>query len=192
LCREGRRLVEQTDLKLPGEHNASNALAVLALLEPLRLPEDKMLAALLEYRGLPHRTEFIGERDGVRWYNDSKGTNVDACAKAIRAMPGPVILIAGGIGKGADFSPLRSHVEACVHTVVLIGVDAPQIAAALGESARVIRVDSLDKAVSTAHELASAGDVVLLSPACSSFDMFNDFEHRGDCFKSAVREVLAA
>lgn len=192
LCRDRRRLLDQATLNLPGEHNVSNALAVLALLEPLALPEPEMLTALAAYRGLPHRTEFIGERDGVRWYNDSKGTNVDACAKAIRAMPGPVVLIAGGIGKGADFAPLRFPVAAYVHTAILIGVDAPRIASALDGSTRLMQAATLDEAIAMAHDVAHEGDVVLLSPACASFDMFDNFEHRGDCFKSSVREVLAA
>ena len=148
--------------------------------------------ALPGFRGLAHRSEYLGECNGVRWYNDSKGTNTDACDKAIKAMPGPVILIAGGIGKGADFSSLRASVSACAKLLILIGRDRQLIAAALHGCAEIQFADTLRQAVSLAHDNATPGDVVLLSPACSSFDMFRSFEDRGEQFKSAVEEVMAA
>ena len=192
LCRNGEPLIDQACLSVPGEHNALNALSVLALTEPLGISIESVLESLSRFTGLPHRTESLGEHKGVRWYNDSKGTNIDACIKAIEAMPGPVILIAGGIGKNAEFAELGPAVQTHVSKVVLIGRDADVIASALSPFTSCLRADSLEAAVQLAAEIASDGDVVLLSPACSSFDMFKNYEHRGDCFKNLVREVLAA
>jgi len=158
----------------------------------LQLAHENLLDALKRFSGLAHRSEFVGERSGVRWYNDSKGTNVDACEKAIAAMPGPVILIAGGIGKGADFSALRSIVSECVKLLILFGQDKTRIAEALGGCTDIQITDSLTQAVNLAGQQAAEGDNVLLSPACSSFDMFKNFEDRGEQFKLAVSEVLAA
>ena len=192
LCRNDEPLIDQTRLSVPGEHNVLNALSVLALIEPLGVSMDMVLERLPTFTGLPHRTESLGEHKGVRWYNDSKGTNIDACIKAIEAMPGPVILIAGGIGKDADFAELGPAVQARVSEVVLIGQDADSIATALAPFTDCLRADSLEAAVDLAAALASAGDVVLLSPACSSFDMFKSYEHRGERFKTLFREVIAA
>jgi UDP-N-acetylmuramoylalanine--D-glutamate ligase len=191
LCHGEQRLLPQSDLQVPGAHNVANALAIAALLEPLALDCDLLKKGLASFRGLPHRTQFITEHAGVRWYNDSKGTNVDACIKAINAMPGPVVLIAGGLGKGADFHALRSTVEHCVKALVLIGRDRQLMAAALQGAARVEFATSMVDAVQLCANLAQAGDVVLLSPACASFDMFRDFIERGERFSEAV-EVLAA
>ncbi len=184
-------LVEKSRLLIPGNHNVANALAVLALLEPLALDNDAVIAALLSFTGLEHRTEFVRERNGVRWYNDSKGTNIDACEKAIIAMNAPVVLIAGGLGKGANFNALRSVVEVHVKAAVLIGEDAPVIEQALNGTCPIHRVNSLDDAVRLCAELANNGDAVLLSPACSSFDMFENFEQRGRYFKKAVEALVA-
>ncbi|MEE9321874.1 MAG: UDP-N-acetylmuramoyl-L-alanine--D-glutamate ligase [Granulosicoccus sp.] len=192
LCRDSRPLIAQESLRLPGDHNIANALAVLALLEPLNLALDAVLAALVQWNGLPHRTEYIAEIDGVRWYNDSKGTNVNASVSAVLAMPGPVVMIAGGIGKGADFSPLRGAIEAHVHTLVLIGRDAGLLANMLEGCADIVHAETLQQAVSISAERARAGDVVLLSPACSSFDMFENFIDRGEQFTAAVRARCAA
>jgi len=195
-CQWQRSILQGVTLSLPGEHNAANALAVIALAAPLFKPfsitQDDLLTALEQFRGLAHRSEFVGERDGVRWYNDSKGTNVDACQKAVMAMPGPVILIAGGIGKGADFSLLASTVRQYVKLLVLIGQDRHLIAEQLRDFTEIEMTASLVQAVSLAHSRSRAGDAVLLSPACSSFDMFKNFEDRGEQFSVAVRKVLAA
>jgi len=193
LCRDGRLLLEAGALALPGLHNVFNALAVLALasvaLERLHgavaLPGE-LLKALARFTGLPHRTERVARIDGVSWYDDSKGTNVDACVRAIEAMPGPVVLIAGGLGKGADFTPI-AHRASALRAVVLIGRDAPQLAAVLDPVTRVQRADTLEAAVDQAGRLAEPGDAVLLSPACASFDMFKDFIARGRAFQNAVR-----
>ena len=199
LCRDGRAVLERARLALPGDHNAANALAVLALLDALDGPRFAGLAtradvldALCAFRGLPHRTELVGEGGGVRWYNDSKGTNVDACRKALEAMPGPVLLIAGGLAKGADFSPLRPVVARCARAVVLIGRDRMALHAALDGAAALHLAASLDEAVGLCARLARPGDAVLLSPACASFDMFADFADRGRRFTARVEEALAA
>jgi len=185
-------MLKQSELALPGDHNAANALAVLALIEPLEVPFPALKNGLVEFAGLPHRSEFLGEKDGVRWYNDSKGTNIDACCKAIESMSCPVVLIAGGIAKGADFGSMRSVVEKHVKLLVLIGRDRDQIAQQLDGVADIVMADDLQEAVSIAHQHALSGDAVLLSPACSSFDMFRNFEDRGEQFAATVEEVLAA
>ncbi|PID63287.1 MAG: UDP-N-acetylmuramoyl-L-alanine--D-glutamate ligase [Gammaproteobacteria bacterium] len=191
-------LVAADRLPLPGRHNVANALAALALIRPLvdagivKATLQMAAGAMLAFRGLAHRTELVGEHAGVRWYNDSKGTNIDACEKAVSAMPGPVILIAGGLGKGADFGALREPLAGSLKALLLMGRDREVMANALEGLAPVHRVDSMAEAVRLAARMAKAGDVVLLSPACASFDMFDSFEHRGDVFRSLVSEVLAA
>ena len=187
-----RSMLDGINLSVPGDHNVSNALAVLALAEPLEVSEACLLASLPHFRGLAHRSEFIAEHEGIRWYNDSKGTNVDACEKAIKAMSGPVVLIAGGISKGADFTPLQSIVRQYVKLLILIGHDKEHIAGVLGRYVQIVTAESLIEAVAMARSRATQGDVVLLSPACSSFDMFRNFEDRGEQFTAAVHEVLAA
>lgn len=191
LCHGTDKLVQRNQLQNPGDHNVANALAVLALLEPLKLNMVELIKGLVSFPGLEHRTEFVLERNGVRWYNDSKGTNIDACEKAIEAMDAPVVLIAGGLGKGAEFNALRDVVQKKVKALVLIGQDANLIADALAGAADIVMCTSLEDAVRECEGLASHGDVVLLSPACSSFDMFDNFEQRGISFKQAV-ETLAA
>jgi len=192
LCDDQYGFLDQADLLLPGEHNAANALAARALIAPLEVPFTALKEGLIRFSGLPHRSQFLGEKAGVRWFNDSKGTNIDACSKAVRAMPGPVLLIAGGIAKGADFSQLRSTVEQYVRLVVLIGQDREQIAEQLQDCTELRMADDLRDAVELCNREAQTGDVVLLSPACSSFDMFRNFEDRGEQFAAAVEEVLAA
>ena len=187
-----RQVLDGLNLSVPGDHNIGNALAVLALVSPLKVSKECLIAALPRFRGLAHRSEFVGERDGVRWYNDSKGTNVDACEKAIKAMPGPVILIAGGLGKGADFTPLQTTVSQYVKLLVLIGQDKVHIASVLDCHVKTVMAQSLTEAVAVAGSAATQGDVVLLSPACASFDMFRNFEDRGEQYIAAVQEVLAA
>jgi len=195
LCRDGRPLLAAGALALPGRHNAVNALAVLALasvtLSRLRgssaLPAE-LLEAVAGFTGLPHRTERVALIDGVSWFDDSKGTNVDACVRAIQAMPGPVVLIAGGQGKGADFTPIARQAPA-LKAAVLIGQDAPLMAAVLGPVTPVHLADTLEGAVEQAVRLSRPGDAVLLSPACASFDMFSDFTARGRAFQRAVRAL---
>jgi len=191
LCHGKDQLVQRNCLQNPGDHNVANALAVLALLEPVSLNMVDMIKGLISFPGLEHRTEFVLEHNGVRWYNDSKGTNIDACKNAIQAMGASVVLIAGGLGKGADFKALRNVVKKHVKALVLIGDAAALISEALSGTTEIFLSTDLDNAVLQSASLASPGDVVLLSPACSSFDMFENFEQRGKLFKQAV-ETLAA
>lgn len=198
LCHDDKPFVDQSELALPGDHNAANALAVLALLTACTVALERpveaatLRTALCSFHGLPHRTELVGEANGVRWYNDSKGTNVDACVKAVAAMPGPVLLIAGGLAKGADFTSLVPVVARNCRAVVLIGRDRQAIERVLLGRVELHHAETLDAAVRYCHGMARAGDVVLLSPACASFDMFEDFEDRGRQFTASVQEALAA
>lgn len=181
-------LLPVSRLKLHGDHNISDCLAALALGSAIHLPLQSMLETLQEFRGLPHRCQWVADIDGVRWYNDSKGTNVGASRAAINGLCGcgPVILIAGGIGKGADFSPLARTAGKSLRAAVLFGRDAGIIGEALQDSVPISYAISMEAAVATAARIAKKGDVVLLSPACASFDMFRDYQHRGDVFMECV------
>jgi UDP-N-acetylmuramoylalanine--D-glutamate ligase len=187
-------LLAVREMKLAGLHNAANALAALALCRALGLPLQPLLAALREFKGLPHRVELVGEADGVRWYDDSKGTNVGSTVAALAGLAqGGVrlVLIAGGDGKGQNFSPLKEAVARSARGLVLIGRDAPLIEAAVaGAGVPVLRAASMDEAVGLAARCARSGDAVLLSPACASFDMFRDYRHRGEVFRQAVERRL--
>jgi UDP-N-acetylmuramoylalanine--D-glutamate ligase len=192
-----KALMAVADTKLAGLHNAANALAALALCRALDLPLGPLFAALREFRGLPHRVELVAASAGVRWYDDSKGTNVGSTVAALAGLArgdAKVVLIAGGDGKGQDFSPLKNAVARSARSLVLIGRDASKIEAAVaGAGVPVRRAASLDEAVAIGGADALPGDAVLLSPACASFDMFRDYKHRGDAFRSAVeRRVHAA
>jgi UDP-N-acetylmuramoylalanine--D-glutamate ligase len=189
LVRGGERLIAADELGVRGTHNALNALAALALGTAAGLSRDGMLTALRAFAGLPHRMQLIGERRGVRWFNDSKGTNVGATLAALGGLPGHVVLIAGGLGKGQDFSPLRELTASKARAVVLIGRDAPQIESALHSVAAIHYAGDMREAVERAAALAQAGDSVLLSPACASFDMFNGYEDRGRRFVAAFAEL---
>ena len=184
-------LMSAAELRIKGQHNIANALAALALGEALGAPMDGMLATLRRFPGLPHRTQWVATSGGVTWYNDSKGTNVGATLAALQGMPGKVVLIAGGQGKGQDFSPLKDAAAAKARAVILLGRDAPLIERALAGVVPVVHVADMDEAVSRARELAQAGDTVLLSPACASLDMFKGYDHRGDVFTAAVRRLLS-
>jgi len=189
LARGQRLLMPVSAIPLPGRHNQMNVLAAMALAEAVHVPLDAMKRAVGRFRGLHHRTELVLERNGVRWIDDSKGTNVGATVAALGGMEEPVVLIAGGDGKGADFSELREPVRRHARAVVLIGRDAGLIEAALGQDVPVVRAGDMQSAVAAADRLAQPGDVVLLSPACASFDMFRNYEHRGQVFAQAVREL---
>lgn len=187
-------LLAAGELRLAGKHNRMNVLAAFAMGEALGLPVAAMQAAVRRFAGLPHRTQWVAECNGVSWYNDSKGTNTGATLAAIEGLAGDhagLVLIAGGEGKGADFSVLRRAVAEHVRALVLIGRDAPLIEAALQGTAPMTHAADMAEAVRQAAVLARPGDAVLLSPACASFDMFNNYEHRGEVFMLAVREVCA-
>ncbi|WNW11690.1 UDP-N-acetylmuramoyl-L-alanine--D-glutamate ligase [Pseudomonas sp. DTU_2021_1001937_2_SI_NGA_ILE_001] len=187
-------LMPASELKVRGAHNQANALAALALGHAAGLPMDAMLASLRTFTGLEHRCQWVRERAGVQYYNDSKATNVGAALAAIEGLgadiTGKLVLIAGGDGKGADFSGLRAPVAAHCRAVVLLGRDAERLAQALGDALPLVRVATLEEAVQRSAELAQAGDAVLLSPACASLDMFKNYEERGRLFAQAV-EALA-
>jgi UDP-N-acetylmuramoylalanine--D-glutamate ligase len=189
-------LMPVTGLRIPGRHNMANALAALALGSAVGLAQDHMLAALRQYTGLPHRTQWVCKKRGMDWYNDSKGTNVGATIAALQGLhpesgDSLSVLIAGGDCKDADFSPLAPVVQQTARAVILIGKDAPQLEAALAGRVRMEHAASLEEAVERAAALAQPGDRVLLSPACASFDMFHNFEARGEAFIQAVEALPA-
>jgi len=196
LAQGASALLAVRETKLAGLHTAANALAALALCRALGLPLEPLLAALREFKGLPHRVELAGEAHGVRWYDDSKGTNVGSTVAALAGLAqsgAKLILIAGGDGKGQDFSPLRDAVARSARALVLIGRDAPLIEAAVaGAGVPIRRAASMGEAVALAAQAARPGDAVLLSPACASFDMFRDYKHRGEVFRLAVERVINA
>lgn len=175
-------------LPLAGRHNVANALAALALGSAAGLSVDAMVKALRAFKGLPHRCEYLPTRDGLRWYNDSKATNVGAAVAAINGLDvnGAIVLIAGGDGKGADFIPLRKALLGRARGVVVLGRDAAALERALTGVAPIVRVGDMGAAVGAARRLAREGDTVVLSPACSSLDMYRNFEARGDAFANAV------
>lgn len=190
LAYQFEKLMPVRELKVRGAHNQANALAALALGHAVGLPFEPMLAALREFTGLAHRCQWVRELRGVAYYDDSKATNVGAALAAIEGLgadiDGKLVLIAGGDGKGADFSGLTAPVARYCRAVVLLGRDAELIAAALGDAVPLVRVKILDEAVQRCAELAREGDAVLLSPACASLDMFKNFEERGRLFAQAA------
>jgi UDP-N-acetylmuramoylalanine--D-glutamate ligase len=192
-------LLAVKELPLAGLHNAANALAALALTRALGEPYPPLLTALRDFKGLPHRLEKVAEFGGVAFYDDSKGTNVGATVAALNgfaelgARAARVVLIAGGEGKGQNFAPLAGPVSRYARAVVLIGRDAELIARAIGASGVVVlRAGSMEAAVEQARAQAQPGDVVLLSPACASFDMFRNYPHRGEVFAACVRKTADA
>ncbi len=191
LVQDWTRLLPASEVGIVGRHNLSNALAALAVGAAAGIPMPAMLQTLREFKGLPHRSQPVTETRGVRWINDSKATNIGAALAAIQGTPGPLVLIAGGQGKGADFRELADGIQDRLRAVVLIGVDAPLIAEALDGRVPCHFADSMDAAVQLARTLAQPGDAVLLSPACASFDMFNGFAARGDAFVAAVNKWVA-
>ncbi|MNN20535.1 UDP-N-acetylmuramoylalanine--D-glutamate ligase [compost metagenome] len=171
-------------------HNATNAMAALALCRAIDLPMNALLHGLREYRGEPHRVEWVATIDDVEYFDDSKGTNVGATVAALSGLDKRVVLIAGGEGKGQDFSPLAAPVAQYARAVVLIGRAAAELRDALqGSGATLADAATLEEAVARATELAERGDVVLLSPACASLDMFRNYVHRAEVFRAAVEEL---
>ena len=196
LCRGEQPLLPVSELRVSGRHNLANALAALALGEASGLPMPAMLEALRHFRGLAHRTQWVADKGGVRWYNDSKGTNVGATIAALEGLhpnsgSSRTLLIAGGEGKGADFAALAPVVARTAQAVVLIGRDAAVIEQALRASGvALLHADGMDAAVTLAARHARPGDRVLLSPACASFDMFSDYVARGEAFVAAVGRLV--
>jgi UDP-N-acetylmuramoylalanine--D-glutamate ligase len=190
LAQGGQRLMALSSLRVTGLHNAANALAALALTRAADLPYEPLLRALAGFEGLPHRVQRVADIDGVAFFDDSKGTNVGATVAALNGMRQKVVLIAGGDGKGQDFRPLKPALAGHARAVVLIGRDRERIAEAVaGSGVPLLRAADMDEAVRLSFEQASDGDAVLLSPACASFDMFRNYEHRAQAFVEAVRRL---
>ncbi|HEY0841532.1 UDP-N-acetylmuramoyl-L-alanine--D-glutamate ligase [Methylotenera sp.] len=183
-------LMNIRDLKIAGLHNASNALAAIALCRGIGLDFAPIIQTLYNFKGLPHRVEWVANIDDVDYYDDSKGTNVGATCAALSGLSQKVVLIAGGDGKGQDFSPLKEAVSANARAVVLIGRDAALIEAELlSTNVPMYHAVDLPEAVTIARKLAQIGDAVLLSPACASFDMFKNYVHRAEVFVAAVKRL---
>jgi UDP-N-acetylmuramoylalanine--D-glutamate ligase len=191
LARGGSLLLSATDLTLVGRHNALNVLAAMALVSVVARISRGVLVAAAQFEGLPHRMQRIAEADGVLYVNDSKATTVVATEAALQGISRPVVLIAGGDGKGQDFARLKTIVDAHCRAVLLIGRDAPQIEQAIAGTA-VEQLGTLDAAVARAFALARPGDAVVLSPACASLDQFSNYVERGERFAAAVRERIEA
>ncbi|MGD2167960.1 MAG: UDP-N-acetylmuramoyl-L-alanine--D-glutamate ligase [Gammaproteobacteria bacterium] len=186
---DGRPVMPLADLAMPGRHNVANVLAALALAATCTERLAPMLKVLREFTGLPHRCEAVATINGVSYINDSKATNTGATAAALAGLPGPLILIAGGVAKGADFTELRDFVRGKVRAAVLIGEAAAELGDAIGDLCQVARADTMGEAVALACEQARPGDTVILSPACASLDMFADYTERGRRFRDAVRSL---
>lgn len=185
-----RSILPAAQLSLPGAHNVENALASLAAAECLGAPEDAIRSALTEFEGLPHRSQLVAESRGVRWVDDSKGTNVDATAKSLEAFaPASVLLILGGRDKHGEFGALRDLAARNARVVLTIGEAAETIERVLAGASTIERCGTMDRAVARAAELARPGDTVLLSPACASFDQYENYEERGRHFADLARQA---
>lgn len=180
-------LLSSSELKVAGLHNVANALAALALAEAIGIPRAVALEALRAFKGLPHRCEFVADLDGVRYYNDSKGTNVGATLAALEGMNGPIVWLGGGQGKGQDFAPLRKPLAQKGRAAIVYGADAGQLEAALHDVLPLHREADLAASVRRARSIARHGDTVLLSPACASLDQFKNYAERGEIFGRCVR-----
>ncbi|PVZ87732.1 UDP-N-acetylmuramoyl-L-alanine--D-glutamate ligase [Serratia sp. S1B] len=198
LARGRERLLKSSDMYIQGTHNVANALACLALGEAIGLPMDSMLETLKQFKGLEHRCEYVATVQDVRYYNDSKGTNIgatlaaiDGLGAAIEAQQGKVAVILGGQGKGQDFKALRDSLQKYVKVTVLIGEDAPIIEQAIAGTTKLLHADSLQQAVALCQQHTQAHDIVLLSPACASFDMFKGYADRGHQFVACVQALSA-
>lgn len=182
-------LCRASEIRMPGRHNVSNVLAAMALAHCAGINQELAIEAAKTFPGLPHRCEWVGEWNGVSWFNDSKGTNVGATVAALQGLPQAVVLIAGGQAKGAEFSELAKAVEGKTRAVVLYGEDADQIEVAIADRTKIIRANDLAEAVQQAKSVAQNGDAVLFSPACASFDMFDNYLQRGESFLAEVRRI---
>ena len=182
-----RELITREEIKLRGDHNLENVMSALAAGVACGASADSMRASVRNFKGVEHRLEFVAEINGVKFYNDSKATNVDAAIKCIEAFDGGVNVILGGKDKGGDYSPLAPLVRERCSNVILIGAAADKIAAALENTRPLRRAATMREAVEIGLKISKPGEIVLLAPACASFDMFDNYEHRGRVFKDAVR-----
>ncbi len=178
-----------SEIPLPGAHNLENVLAAITVARLAGVRADKIAAAVKSFSGVEHRIEFVAEIRGTRYYNDSKATNVDAAIKALEAFPGRTLIILGGKDKGSDYTPLIPLLREHAALTLLIGAAAEKIENQIGGSVAVERAGTLDRAVEMAARAAQPGDIVLLAPACASFDQFENYEHRGRTFKNLVQEL---
>ncbi|MEZ0329984.1 MAG: UDP-N-acetylmuramoyl-L-alanine--D-glutamate ligase, partial [Methylophilaceae bacterium] len=193
LVEGNKELINLRDLKIVGLHNAANALAAVALCRGIGVDYAPIIQTLYNFKGLPHRVEWVANIDDVDYYDDSKGTNVGATCAAIAGLPQKVVLIAGGDGKGQDFTPLTASVAENARAVVLIGRDAALIEKVLLDTnVPLYQAADLPEAVNIAKKIAQTGDAVLLSPACASFDMFKNYVHRAEVFVNAVTRLKEA
>jgi UDP-N-acetylmuramoylalanine--D-glutamate ligase len=184
-----RELIARGEITLRGDHNLENVMSALAIGIACGASTESMRETVRNFKGVEHRLEFVAEVNGVKFYNDSKATNVDAAIKCIEAFDGGVNVILGGKDKGGDFSPLAPPVRARCSNVILIGAAADKIAAALHDTRPLRRASTMEEAVEIGLEVGKPGEIVLLAPACASFDMFDNYEHRGRVFKEAVRKL---
>lgn len=179
------------EIRLKGNHNLENCMASILAARRCGCPSTVIRETLQGFRGLPHRMEFSGELNGIEFYNDSKGTNVDAVARALESFSKPVILLLGGRNKGGDFTALASHIGRKVRHLIIFGEARDEIVTALGGIVETTVTPTLEEAANTAWETAQSGDVVLLSPGCASFDEFRNYEERGTSFKESVQRIIA-
>ena len=184
-----RETYDLNGFSLPGIHNLENALAAILGARLMGATPDAVQKTLLSFKGFGHRLEPVGEVKGILFYDDSKATNVGAVVKALEGFNRPIVLIAGGRDKGGDYYPLKKLIQTKVKTLVLIGEARETMMKQLGQLTKTEKAETLEEAVQLAFQQGETGDVVLLSPACSSFDMFRDYAHRGDVFKKSVREL---
>jgi UDP-N-acetylmuramoylalanine--D-glutamate ligase len=184
-------VLPREEIPLPGEHNLENVLAAVCAARLLDVPGEKIRAAVAGFEGVEHRLELATEINGVRYYNDSKATNVDAALKAVEAFSGNLIVILGGKDKGGDYRPLQAPLRERAREALLIGAARRRIASDLDNCVPTEMLETLPEAVRRAAELARPGDIVLLAPACASFDQFENYEHRGRVFKEEVRRLAA-
>lgn len=190
LCHGEAVLMPANNLKIKGKHQMANALVAFAVADLCGVSRKAIAQSLKNFEGLPHRTQYVAEKAGVVYINDSKGTNVGATVAALEGFDQPIVLIAGGSGKGADFSELRYAIKHKVKHLVLIGVDAKEIASIANGLVPIEFADDMLDAVKKASAAAQTGDIVLLSPACASFDMFENYEHRGNVFVETVNRLV--
>jgi UDP-N-acetylmuramoylalanine--D-glutamate ligase len=183
---DGKPVMPAADVPLRGTHNIDNVLAAMTVADCYGVSAETMSETIRKFRGVEHRIEFVATVNGVQFFNDSKATNVDSAIKAVESFDGNIIMILGGLDKGSPYSPLIDAMIPRVKLAVLIGAAADKIAAAIGDRLPVVRAASMADAARLGRESGKPGDVVLLSPACASFDMFDYYEHRGKVFKEAV------
>jgi UDP-N-acetylmuramoylalanine--D-glutamate ligase len=184
-----RELIARDEITLRGDHNLENVMSALAIGVACGASAEAMRQGVRDFKGVEHRLEFVAEINGVKFYNDSKATNVDAAIKCIEAFDGGVNVILGGKDKGGDYSPLVPVARARCSNLILIGAAAEKIAAALQNTRPLLRASTMDEAVEIGLKVGKPGEIVLLAPACASFDMFDNYEHRGRVFKEAVRNL---